>query len=508
MADPLNPGQEMAIVIPVYQTYIVSVLLSGVRHSVWGRIVGVNAGEPQAMRFTRDKLAESTTTIGELGGNGPQGFQPTEWIKFIDDEGDRRYNFGARSFHNAYQLSSECRFSVITYEGGILIKFYWDDTPVNGRRDADYDDLVAEAFISVDMTNLMIEGLSAMKVVPIRDIGTHRIFLQTAPRTWVSNAPFNPHVVRGYDLAVAGQFGGTTGDDVFVLAQSGRNRRFFRDGGGTWEWDIPFSDLRSVNGYDLIAAGQFGDAGAAGDAIFLLARDGRNRLVYRDNGGTWRSTGDAANPDPFAPPYQGVNGYDMIAAGQFGGAGAAGDAIFLLARDGRNRLVYRDNGGTWRSTGDAANPDPFAPPYQGVNGYDMIAAGQFGGAGAAGDAIFLLARDGRNRLVYRDNGGTWRSTGDAANPDPFAPPYQGVNGYDMIAAGQFGDAGAAGDAIFLLARDGRNRLVYRDNGGTWRSTGDAANPDPLPYKGANGYDMMAAGQFGDAGASDLVMFST
>jgi hypothetical protein len=207
----------------------------------------------------------------------------------------------------------------------------------------------------------------------------------------------------------------------------------------------PFG-LKATNGYDMITAGRF--VGQVGDGIFLLERGGRHRILYRDGNETWKTTEPREGREDLFPIAD-TRGYDMITAGRF--EYGAGDDIFLLARDGRNRILYRDGSGTWNSTGpNKDRQDPFPFPTKTTEGYDMITAGQFGYT--SGDNIFLLADNGKNRILYRDGSKTWKATEPRGNREDLFRK-ETTNGYDMITAGQFG--GAVGTDILLFDSDPR-----------------------------------------------------
>ena len=88
-------------------------------------------------------------------------------------------------------------------------------------------------------------------------------------------------------------------------------------------------DATTVNGFDFVAAGQFG--GNGGDAIVLGTRKGDNRILRRRADGVYESSDNQVPIYPSSPEPE-FKGYDFMVARRF--AGKSVDSLFFLQKMG------------------------------------------------------------------------------------------------------------------------------------------------------------------------------
>ena len=310
----------------------------------------------------------------------------------------------------------------------------------------------------------------------------NKFLLHGAGNTWRSVVGLNPLGVNGFrhGKVVTGKFGfdpaGPTRDCMFLLAPDGSNRFLYRDNNRRWIGTDQIFPSPEVSGYNLVISGQFGRAeGGPFDDIFFVRPSGENRMLYRDKLGKWQSV------ENFFSDTSKLAGFTHIVRGDFGGRARDHDILLLNLNlnDGKNRLISRDQSGDWQISD---NPIPTGL----VDNYHFIVSGGFGGH--TGDDIFLLSRNGRNRFVNR-TADTWVSS-DSFEAGALAD-------YDLIATGRFDETSPTAD-ILLVTRSGANRLLFRNAQGNWQQ-----RSLPLTLNDLRDYYLVATGGFGGDTGDDL-----
>ncbi len=284
--------------------------------------------------------------------------------------------------------------------------------------------------------------------------------------------------VNGFTLLVSGEFGFGPVEQMYLLNREGSNRVLHQDASQVWNTTPDnFVEATAVNGFEMAVAGEFGFG--PGEEVYLLNSGGSNRFVYQGDAGAWAVTQDDMLP------ATSVNGYTMAVAGDFGFG--PGDEIFLLNHDGMNRVLYRNDDGGWETT-----PDNYFEAT-GVNGFETLVAADLGFG--PGDEIYMLNSAGANRVLHRDPEGNV-----ALTQDDFLPATS-VNGFTMAAAGEFGFGPT--EEVYLLNREGANRVMYVNDEGAWGVTQD----DLMPVTSVNGFSKITGGRFTDGPLDSVYMLN-
>ncbi|MBV8584148.1 MAG: hypothetical protein JO241_09145, partial [Candidatus Eremiobacteraeota bacterium] len=256
-------------------------------------------------------------------------------------------------------------------------------------------------------------------------------------------------------------FGGARGaGTVFGVTASGQERILYSFKGGS-DGGNPYTTLIAVNGV------LYGDTTSGGGAkchyryygkgcgtIFSVTTSGKERVLYRFNGGA-----DGATPQAgliqVAGKLYGTTAYGGK-NGCYGGCGI----VFEVDTSGRQRTVYAFKGGS-----DGAYP---VASLAYVNG--LLYGTTYQGGRRNRGTVFQVSLSGTERVLYSFMGGT-----DGANP------WANVVAAGNLLEGTTFSGGTAGGCythsgcgtVFSLSKTGAERVLHRfhgTNGGTVQAT--------------------------------------
>ena len=221
--------------------------------------------------------------------------------------------------------------------------------------------------------------------------------------------------------------------------------------GGT-SGSVPEGGLISMNGF-LYGAAYGGTRRADYGTIFVVDSDGLEKVLYSFKGGN-----DGAHP---ASALSKLNGalYGTTEDGGEGGCSGGGcGTIFSLTTAGIERVIYSFQGGS-----DGAYP---MTKLLSLNG-TLYGTTYGGGYSSGGGTVFSVTTSGKERVLYRFQGAR-----DGADPLAGLTLRNGLLYGTTKYGGGLGCSGAGCGTIFSVTTSGKERVLYRFQGG-----GDGAYPN-------------------------------
>lgn len=232
------------------------------------------------------------------------------------------------------------------------------------------------------------------------------------------------------------QAGGASGNGtVFELTPNGTETVLYSFTGGN-DGGTPVANLIRDNSGNLYGTTYFGGTGGAG-TIFKLPPNGTESVLYSFTGGS----------DGGYPPAGLTSDKSGALFGTTQGGGSAGNgAVFELAPDGTEHVLYSFTGG---SDGNA----PFAGVIE--DKARNLYGTTYGGGAAGNGTVFELAPNGTETVLYSFTGGA-----DGGTPVAGVIQDKAGNFYGTTYVGGANNAGT----VFRLGRDGHETVLYSFTG--------------------------------------------
>lgn len=270
--------------------------------------------------------------------------------------------------------------------------------------------------------------------------------------------------------------GGNGCGTVFELAPDGTETVLYAFRGGKKDGANPFDALLRDHAGNLYGTTRYGagrgcQLNEGCGVVFKLTPGGAEKVLYAFKGGN-----DTGNPTGKLVRDKGGN---LYGAGTWGGGAGNDGAIFKLAPEGVETVLYS-------FTPDAFSPTGLTADDAG-NLYTTVQGGEHGHG-----AVFKLAANGMGGLLYSFKGG---SDGDGAFSGVIVDAAGNLYGTTAFGGGT-GCGGAGCGTVFKIAPDGSEVVLYSFTGG---DDGDHPSAGLIADKKGNFYGTTPGGGTHDLG---------